>query len=405
MTTKNHFQTFAVRSGLDSDPTHGAIIPPIYLSSNFSFSEFNSPRQYDYSRSGNPTRDVLADTLAGLEKGAGAVITPTGMAAIHLVLQLLTPKDTLLVPHDCYGGSYRLFEHSAKRGLFKLAIVDQNDERELQKALKQKPRLVWIETPSNPLLRIYDIEAISAYAHEASAIVAVDNTFLSPLWQQPLTLGADIVVHSTTKYINGHSDIVGGAVIAKDAALHEQLAWWANCIGAAAAPFDSYLTLRGIRTLHARLRVHEENTQSILNYLQNHPLIRAIYHPSLPSHPGHNTASYQQEGFGAMLSIELNINTGSTAQDDILMALFLSSLKTFSLAESLGGVESLICHPGTMTHAAISEESQKTAGITPQLLRLSVGIEHSEDLINDLSQALETLESQLACYKHNEHYT
>ncbi|WP_133405786.1 cystathionine gamma-synthase [Parashewanella tropica] len=388
--TYAHTQTSAVRSGLDTDTAHGAVMPPIYLSSNFSFESYNQPRKYDYTRSGNPTRDLLAEALAELEGGHGAVITPTGMAAVNLVLQLLTPEDTLLVPHDCYGGSYRLFEHASKRGLFKLTIVDQNDSAALQQALEQQPRLVWVETPSNPLLRIYDIEAICQQAHQVGALVAVDNTFLTPLWQKPFELGADIVIHSTTKYINGHSDVVGGAVIAKNQELHEKLAWWANCIGATAAPFDSYMTLRGVRTLHARLQIHEQNTKSVVDYLNQHPAIKKVYHPSLKSHSGHEIAAKQQSGFGAMLSVELDL--GSETQDyPQLLTHFFNSLSMFTLAESLGGVESLVCHPATMTHAGISEEARKTAGISESLLRFSIGIEHNEDLLADLSRALESL--------------
>jgi cystathionine gamma-synthase len=259
-------------------------------------------------------------------------------------------------------------------------FVDQGDEAALAEALAQKPRLVWIETPSNPLLRIVDVAEICAAAHAAGALVAVDNTFLSPLLQQPLKLGADLVVHSTTKYINGHSDVVGGAVIAATAEQAESLGWWANCLGLTGGAFDAYLTLRGLRTLAPRLRSHQENAQAILTYLQQQPLVTKIYYPGLPTHPGHQIARRQQQGFGAMLSFEVAFTSAQ-------MQVFLAALQLFCLAESLGGVESLIAHPASMTHAGMTPEAQQVAGITDQLLRLSVGIEHIDDLLADLAQA------------------
>ncbi|MEE4244702.1 MAG: cystathionine gamma-synthase [Kangiellaceae bacterium] len=368
----------AVRAGIDCDSAHGAVTPALYLSSNYSFAGFNQPRQYDYSRSGNPTRDLLADALAELEGGAGGVITSTGMSAILLIAHLVCSDDLIVIPHDCYGGTYRLFTNLAKNGQFKLATVDQNNPQALAQIFKQQPKLLWIETPSNPLLRTVDIEKLSKLAHQQACLVAVDNTFLTPFYQQPLALGADIVIHSTTKYINGHSDVVGGCAIAKTEELAEQLQWWANCLGITASPFDSLLTLRGLRTLDARLRVHRENTQIILDFLAQEPLVTAIYHPSLENHPGHLVAKKQQKDFGIMLSFEL-------AGDQDTIITFIENLSVFTLAESLGGVESLVCHPATMTHAAMDETARKTAGISNTLLRLSVGIEHSGDLIADLT--------------------
>ncbi|MGL6432509.1 cystathionine gamma-synthase, partial [Aeromonas caviae] len=361
---------------------------PIYLSSNYTFADFGEPRQYDYARSGNPTRTNLADALAALEGGAGAVVTGTGMGAVHLVTTaLLKAGDLLIAPHDCYGGTWRLFEYLAAKGHYQVQFVDQGDEVALAAALAQKPALVWVETPSNPLLRVVDIAAIAEASHGVGAQVVVDNTFLSPLLQQPLALGADVVVHSTTKYINGHSDVVGGVAIAKDQALADSLVWWANCLGLTSGAFDSYLTLRGLRTLAPRLRTHQENTDRILAFLQQQPLVKRIYHPSLPSHPGHDIARRQQSGFGAMLSFELDCNeTGLRA--------FLAGLRLFSVAESLGGVESLVAHPASMTHRAMTPAAQQAAGISAQLLRLSVGIEHGEDLVADLAQGFE--QAQLA---------
>jgi len=374
-------QTHAVKAGIASDTQFGSVVPPIYLSTNYTFESYGQKREFDYSRSGNPTRNTLADALSELEQGAGGVITGSGMGAINLVaLALLKSDDLLVAPHDCYGGTYRLFQYMAARGSYRVRFVDQGDEAALSAALAEKPKLVWVETPSNPLLRVVDVAAICAASHQAGALVAVDNTFLSPLLQQPLTLGADIVVHSTTKYINGHSDVVGGAVIAKTPELAEQLAWWGNCLGHTGGAFDAYLTLRGLRTLAPRLRQHQENTQAIIGYLQSQPLVSKIYHPSLPSHPGHDIAKRQQQGFGAMLSFEVRFDLEQ-------MKRFLGALELFCLAESLGGVESLVAHPASMTHAGMDPEARRVAGITDELLRLSVGIEHADDLIADLDRA------------------
>ena len=389
--------TRAVRAGIDRDTAFGAVTPPLVLSSNFSFAGFAEKRQYDYTRSGNPTRDLLGEALAELEGGAGGVVTSTGMSAITLVLNaLLQPGDTLVVPHDCYGGSWRLFNALAKKHAFQLVTCDLTDARALAEALahssgKKSPALVWIETPSNPLLRITDLRFVIEAAHKAGALAVVDNTFLSPALQRPIAdFDADVVVHSTTKYINGHSDVVGGAVIAKDQAQHDLLAWWANCLGLTGAPFDSFLTLRGLRTLDARLRVHQENTQALVAVLDGHPAVRALHYPGLASHPGHALAARQQYGFGAMLSVEL---AGGEAE----VRAFVEGLQYFTLAESLGGVESLVAHPATMTHAAMSPEARAAAGISDGLLRLSVGIEHADDLVADLQAALQRAQDVAGC--------
>ncbi|MGG6463441.1 cystathionine gamma-synthase [Solilutibacter silvestris] len=375
--------TRAVRAGIDSDTAFGAVSPPIVLSTNFSFEGLHGKRKYDYTRSGNPTRDQLGDALAALEGGAGGVITSTGMSAITLVLHaLLQPGDRLVVPHDCYGGSWRLFNALAKKGAFELVTCDLTDPVALAKALDPAPVLVWIETPSNPLLRITDVRFVAEAAKRAGARVVADNTFLSPLLQRPIELGADVVVHSTTKYINGHSDVVGGAVIAATAELHEQLSWWGNALGITGAPFDSFLTLRGLRTLDARLRLHQENTKQLVDLLQSHPAVAKVYYPGLESHPGHALAARQQHGFGAMLSFELVGGEAAVAQ-------LVDGLECFSLAESLGGVESLIAHPATMTHAAMTPEARALAGIDDGLVRVSVGIESPDDLIADLKAGLD----------------
>lgn len=383
MTSTVNPATHAVRAAIESDTQFGAVVPPLYLSSNFSFAGFGEKRRYDYTRSGNPTRDALAETLCALEGGAGAVVTSSGMSALTLLVQLLKPGDLLVAPHDCYGGSYRLFENLAARGQFKVAFVDQTNAQALAAACAQRPRLILVETPSNPLLRIVDIKATATAAKRCGALLAVDNTFLSPALQNPLALGADVVVHSTTKYLNGHSDVVGGALVAASQELADELGWWANCLGLSGAPFDSYLTLRGVRTLHARIRSHEENATLIAGTLNEHPAVKRVYYPGLQDHPGHDIACAQQRGFGGMVSFEID---GGLEQ----VRAFLESLQHFSLAESLGGVESLVCHPATMTHAAVNDVALANAGIGHNLIRLSVGLEYGDDLVADILAALET---------------
>ncbi|MBB6092058.1 cystathionine gamma-synthase [Povalibacter uvarum] len=374
--------TRAVRAALESDTQHNAVVPPIHLTSTYAFKAFGEKGAYDYTRSGNPTRDALGEAIAELEGAAGAVITASGMAAVTLATHLLESNDLLIAPHDCYGGTYRLFDALAKRGSIRVEFVDQTDARALDAALAKKPRLVWIETPSNPLLRIVDIRSIATKAHAAGALLLVDNTFLSPGWQLPIALGADLVLHSTTKYLNGHSDVVGGAVASATRELHEKLVWWANCIGVTGAPFDSYLTLRGLRTLHARLSVHGDNAQRIAQLLDAHPAVQKVFFPGLAHHPQHEIAKRQQSGFGAMVSFELK---GGVPQ----ARAFLDGLRCFSLAESLGGVESLVAHPASMTHAGMAAEARSRAGISDSLLRLSVGIESADDLLRDLQSGLD----------------
>ncbi|MFN1584490.1 O-succinylhomoserine (thiol)-lyase [Vibrio rotiferianus] len=373
--------TIAVRTGIESDSQYHAVVPPIYLSTNYGFPAFGEVPQYDYTRSGNPNRGLLEKALYELESGKGAVVTNCGTSALNLwVSAFLGPDDLIVAPHDCYGGTYRLFNTRASKGDFKVLFIEQSDQQALDAAIAKKPKLVLLETPSNPLVRVVDIAAVCEKAKQVGALVAVDNTFLTPVYQKPLDLGADFVIHSTTKYINGHSDVIGGVVITKSEEHAEELAWWGNCIGATGTPFDSYMTLRGIRTLGARMRVHEESSQQVLAYLQTQSLVAKIYHPSLPEHPGHDIAKKQQSGFGSMLSFEF---AGSFEQ----LKVFVKELELFSLAESLGGVESLICHPASMTHRAMGEEALAEAGVSEQLLRLSVGLEDAQDLIADLEQA------------------
>jgi cystathionine gamma-synthase len=382
MTSEASRATRAVRTAIESDTQYGAVVPPLHLSSNYAFAGFGEKREYDYTRSGNPTRDALGEALTTLEGGAGAVVTASGMAALNVMVQLLEPGDLLVVPHDCYGGTYRLYEALGRKGHFEVLFVDQTDDEALARACARKPKLILTETPSNPLLRIVDIAKVAELARECGALYAVDNTFLSPALQQPISLGADIVVHSTTKYINGHSDVVGGALVAATTELADELTWWANCIGATGAPFDSFLTLRGLRTLQVRMRQHEETASLLAHVLEAQDGVRRVYYPGLETHAGHAIAQRQQSGFGGMISFE--IEGGEAA-----VRAFVDGLRYFSLAESLGGVESLVCHPASMTHAPVSAEALAEAGISQSLVRLSIGLEASEDLVDDILQALE----------------
>ena len=385
MTPLTGLATRAVRAGIATDQEHGAVVPPLHLSSNFAFEAPGVCGRFDYTRSGNPTREHLADALAALEGGSGAVVTSSGMAAITVVLQLLERGDVVVAPFDCYGGTHRLFRALSQRVGFTVEWVDQTREDSLIEAAALRPRLVWVETPSNPLLRITDIRRWADMASDVGALCVVDNTFLSPALQQPLSFGADLVVHSTTKFLNGHSDVVGGAVVARDPAHAEELAWWANCLGVTGSPFDAFLTLRGLRTLEARQQVHEVNALALVRILSEHPAVERVHHPSLETQPGHEVARRQQKGWGSLVSVELG---GGRRGVDA----FLGGLRYFTLAESLGGVESLVAHPATMTHASMDEASRRTAGIHEGLLRLSVGIESIEDLKKDLLGALDRVE-------------
>jgi cystathionine gamma-synthase len=385
--------TRVARAAVDSDPVHGSITPPLYLSSNYSFEGYNKKRAYDYSRSGNPTRDMLAKAIAELEGGFHAVVTSSGMSALDTVFQLLGKDDLLLAPHDCYGGTHRLLSHRAAKGHFRVKFADLTNPATLEQAFAEKVTLVLIETPSNPLLRITNIRAVATRAQQDGALVAVDNTFLSPTLQKPISLGADIVVHSTTKYINGHSDVVGGAIVSKTQELHQKLAWLANCVGTTGAPFDSFLTLRGLRTLPLRIKHQEQTAAQIARFLSQHPAVGRVYYPGLETHPGHLIAKQQQSGFGAMLSFELA--AGFEKLPVFLELLTAGEGKLFSLAESLGGFESLIAHPATMTHASMDPDARRAAGIGDNLLRVSVGLEDAADLQQALSQALDVISASL----------
>jgi cystathionine gamma-synthase len=374
-------ETIAAAHGIALDRNYRAVTPPIYLSSTFAFSGYEQAGPHDYTRTSNPTRSLLAEALAQLEGGAGAVVTSSGMAAVDLVLSVVRPGELVLAPHDCYGGTYRLLAARRERGQFEVVLVDQGDQAALAAAFDRRPKLVLVETPSNPLMRVVDIRATAQRAHAAGAKVAVDNTFLSPALQRPIALGADFVIHSTTKYLNGHSDVVGGAVIAAQASDVEALAAWANVTGTTGSPFDAYLTLRGLRTLFPRVERQQASAMTAAEFLAGHPLVAAVHYPGLKTHSGHALAAAQQCGFGAMLSFELKGGADAVRR-------LVEAVCVFTLAESLGGVESLIAHPATMTHAGMGEEARRAAGITDSLIRLSIGLEAEADLIADLERGL-----------------
>lgn len=374
-------ETIAATYGVAKDLAFGAVSPPMYLSSTYAFEGYEKPRAYDYGRSGNPSRDMLAEALAKLEGGAGAVITSSGMSAIDLLLGQLRPTDVVVAPHDCYSGTYRLLKARSERGQFSAKFVEQSNDQVLGEVLEAGAALVFVETPSNPLMRVVDIAKIAGMVKGVGAVLAVDNTFLSPALQQPIALGADYALHSTTKFLNGHSDVIGGAVVAADADRAEQLRDWSKIVGSSGSPFDAWLTLRGLRTLFARMERQQKTAAVLADWLQKHSAVNAVHYPGLASHPDHSIAAKQQSGYGAMLSFSLS--GGAEAVPP-----FLHALRVFTLAESLGGVESLVAHPTTMTHADMGEEARHVAGIGDDLIRISVGLESPQDLLADLDEAL-----------------
>jgi cystathionine gamma-synthase len=384
-----HADTSLVLAGQQVDRCYNSIVPPVYQSAIFRFDDVDLPPEFDYTRSGNPTRNALETTLADLEGGAGAAALSTGMAAITTVLSLLDADAHLICSHDCYGGTERLLCRLQDQGKLEVSFVDLTSPGALEAAVRPETRAIWVETPSNPLLRVTDLAAVADVAEVHDLLFVVDNTFLSPLLQQPFEHGADLVVYSTTKYINGHSDVVGGAVIAKTETLAEEIQCAANTLGTTAAPFDSWLVLRGLKTLPLRLRQHEENAHAVVHALEAHPQVERVFYPGLPSHPSHDVAVHQQRGFGGMVSFALR-GDGSDVKR------VLRSTDVFTLAESLGGVESLIEHPATMSHASMRPAQRAAAGITENVIRLSVGVERTEDLVADLEQALDTVLDEVA---------
>ena len=378
--TDKSLQTRIAQAGIGIDKSFGAVAPPLHTSTTYVWPSIDQKGPYDYGRTVNPTRDILRHALVDLEGGADGEITATGMAAIDLVFNLLHADDLIIAPHDCYGGTHRLLTHRARQGRMRVEFIDQNDQAAVDAAFALGPKMILIETPSNPLMRVVDVAALAEKARKAGALSVCDNTFLSPARQMPLALGCDIVIHSTTKYLNGHSDVVGGAVIAADADIAAKLRWWANCTGVTGAPFDSWLTLRGLRTLSARMDMQENNAVAIADFLAGHAAVDHVYYVGLENDPGYALAQKQQSGPGAMLSFEIKGDL-ETAKA------FVSGLKLFQLAASLGGTESLICQPACMTHAGMEPEARQIAGIKDNLIRVSVGMENKDDLISDMKAA------------------
>jgi cystathionine gamma-lyase/cystathionine beta-lyase/cystathionine gamma-lyase/homocysteine desulfhydrase len=377
------FATDAIHAGQKPDPSTGAIITPIYQTSTYVQEGLGKHQGYEYARTENPTRSALEANLAALEKGVGARAFASGMAAISAVLTFVKQGDRVVVTEDLYGGTYRLFERVLTQFGIRFSYVDTSRTEEVEKAMDNDVKLVFLETPTNPILRITDLRAVSDLAHRFDARVVVDNTFMSPYFQRPLELGADLVLHSTTKYLNGHSDSIGGVVIGARQEDVEHLGFVQNAAGAILSPFDSWLLLRSTKTLALRMERHDKNARALAAFLSKHPKVQKLYYPGLPDHPGHGVAKKQMSGFGGMLSFD----TGSLEAARRV----LEGAKVFSLAESLGGVESLISHPATMTHASIPVEDRLRFGVTEGLVRLSVGIEDVEDLEADLQQALDSI--------------
>ncbi len=375
------FETRAIHAGQAPDPTTGAIMTPVYLTSTYVQSSPGVHKGYEYSRSHNPTRRAYEDCIASLEGGTRGFAFASGLSASMVAMQLIRSTDHVVAGDDMYGGTFRLFDKVLKPNGYDFTYVDLTKTENFDAAVKPNSKLLWLETPTNPLLKLADIEALCKRAHARGMIVVVDNTFMSPYLQNPLELGADIVLHSSTKYINGHSDLVGGVLVVKDQALAEKLFFYSNAIGPVAGAFDAFLAMRSLKTLAVRMKAHEENARAVADYISKHPKVEKAIYPGLKSHPQHELAKRQMRGFGGMVTFVLKGGIKETRA-------FLESVRIFSLAESLGGVESLVNHPAIMTHASVPVETRTKLGISDSLIRLSVGIETQEDLIRDLEQAL-----------------
>jgi cystathionine gamma-lyase len=375
------FATKAIHAGQEPDPATGAIMTPIYQTSTYAQQGLGEHKGYEYARTGNPTRTALENCLASLENGQYGLAFASGMAAEHAILSLLNAGDHMIACDDLYGGSYRIFERIMGRYQVRTSYVTASNVQEYERAIRPETRLIWLETPTNPLLRLVDIRAVAEIAHRHNLLLIVDNTFSSPYFQRPLELGADIVLHSTTKYINGHSDVIGGAVVTNDPQVYESIKFFQNAAGGVPGPHDAWLTLRGIKTLAVRMRQHEENAHIVARFLAEHPRVEKVYYPGLASHPDHELAKRQMRGFGGMVSFQFK---GTLADVDKVVRRF----QLFTFAESLGGVESLVCHPASMTHGSIPREIREARGLNDTLLRLSIGIEDAEDLLADIEQAL-----------------
>lgn len=376
------FETRAIWVGQEADTATGATIVPIYQTSTFTQEEVNKHKGYEYSRVGNPTRTALDQCLASLEEGKYALSFSSGLAAEHAIMSLLRPGDHVIVPEDMYGGTYRLIKEILEPYNVAFTFTDFTDIKQIESAFLPSTKMVWIETPTNPTLKIFDIGAISELSHKKNAVVVVDNTFLSPFFQKPLVLGADIVVHSTTKYINGHSDVIGGAVILNDSDIYKKILLVQKSVGAVPSPFDSWLTLRGVKTLAVRMKQHEENAFEVARFLEKHSGVEAVFYPGMETHPGHEIAKKQMTGFGGVVSFRIR---GGLIEANT----FFKKLKIFQLADSLGGVESLANYSALMTHDYFPKELRLKIGVTDNLIRLSVGIEHIDDLVEDLKRALD----------------
>jgi cystathionine gamma-lyase len=375
------FATKAIHAGQEPDPSTGAIMTPIFQTATYVQEGLGEHKGFEYSRTSNPTRSALEACIAAIEDGKYGLAFASGMAAESAILSLLSSGDHIVSCDDLYGGSYRIFERVMRRYNVETSYVPVGNVAGYEQAIRPNTKMIWLETPTNPLLRLVDIRAIAEIAHRHNLLVVVDNTFASPYFQQPLKLGADIVVHSTTKYINGHSDVVGGALVLNNEEVYEAIKFYQNAAGGVPSPFDSWLTLRGIKTLAVRMRQHEENARAVATFLAEHPRVEKVYYPGLPSHPDYELAKRQMSGFGGMVSFQFRGTYADVAQ-------IVRRFKVFSLAESLGGVESLVCHPASMTHGSIPKDVRESRGLTDTLLRLSVGIEDIEDIIGDLEQVL-----------------
>ena len=376
------FETRCVHVGVDKDSTYNSCITPIYPSSTFFWDDLQTTRGYDYTRSGNPTRKALEENITSLEGGLDCKATSTGMSAVTTVLHMFQPGDHIIAGHDIYGGTYRIFADVFREMGMKFSFVNMGDPNNVREALTPETKCLWIETPSNPLLNLVDIAAIAKIAREAGVLTIADNTFLSPYLQRPFEHGVDIVIHSTTKYLNGHSDVVGGCVVTRHTDHAQRVEYLVNALGLACSPFDAWLVLRGIKTLGPRMEAHQKGAMALAQMLDEHPEVEKVYYPGLPSHPHHELAKRQQDGFGGMLSFD--VKGGRPVAERVL-----DRTKLFLLAESLGGVESLIEYPELMSHASMTLEARREAGITEKTIRVSCGIEHPDDLATDMSQALQ----------------
>jgi cystathionine gamma-synthase len=378
-----HFETKCVHGGVHKDQQYNSVTTPIYPTSTFFWNTLETHSGYDYTRSSNPTRKALEENISALEGGSGCVATSTGMSAVHCAMSLFAPGDHIVAPADLYGGSFRLFDRFLSEHGLSFSFVDMTNLDAVAAAFTPGTRGVWVETPSNPLLKVTDLAAVAGLAKAHGAISICDNTFLSPYLQRPFEFGVDIVVHSTTKYINGHSDVVGGCVVSKSPDQAKRIAWLCNALGLSCSPFDAWLVLRGIKTLGCRMEAQQSSAMKIARFLESHPLVERVYYPGLASHPQHHLARTQQSGFGAMLSFDAR--DGRPVAERVCL-----KTRLFDVAESLGGIESLISFPTTMSHASMTPAARAAAGITEKTVRISVGLEHSDDLIADLQQAFDT---------------